>query len=394
MRDHFIDPASGADGCTRIVLARGLRYTDSMRFKSSSLPRAILFCASLLLGACSNLSYYTHLAGGQYELMSARVPISKIVKDEQQDAALRQRLTKVMDARGFATQHLLLPDNDSYTEYADLKRPYVVWNVFATPELSLKAVEHCFLFVGCLAYRGYFDQAQAQQVADQLKLQGNDVYVSGIAAYSTLGWFDDPVINTMMNWSDAVLIDTIFHELAHQKLYIKDDTVFNESFANFVGDEGLREYLAAQGGSSADEILRKQREHQFIELVLAARKRLELLYKSDAPEQAKREGKAAEFVRLRSEYQTLRENEWKDFAGYDRWFGSELNNARLLPFGLYDEYVPAFAQLFHQQNDDWKAFYAAAKALSKLEPEQRKARLHELLESAAGAATLNPVKAQ
>ena len=350
--------------------------------------KPILLCATLLLGACSNLSYYTRLAKGQHELMSARVPISDIVKDDKQDAALRERLAKVVDARAFATQRLGLPDNDSYTEYVDLKRPYVVWNVFATPELSLKAVEHCFLFVGCLAYQGHFDQQEAQQQADELKQQGNDVYVSGVPAYSTLGWFDDPVINTMMNWSDAVLINTVFHELAHQKLYIKDDTVFNESFANFVGDEGLREYLAMSGGTNAAEVLRKQREHQFIELVLAARKRLELLYKSNAPEQAKRDGKAAEFVRLRSEYQTLRENAWKDFAGYDRWFSSELNNARLLPFGLYDEYVPAFMELFREQNEDWKAFYAAAKSISQLPKDTRTARLNALREAAASSATM------
>ncbi len=366
------------------------RYTADMGSKLHSLPRAALLCATLMLGACSNLSYYTHLAEGQHELMSARVPIRDIVQDPKQDAALRERLGKVLDARAFATQHLGLPDNDSYTEYADLKRPYVVWNVFVTPELSLKAVEHCFLFVGCLAYRGYFDQQQAQEMADELKQQGNDVYVSGIPAYSTLGWFDDPVINTMMKWSDAVLISTVFHELAHQKLYIKDDTVFNESFANFVGAEGLREYLATRGDDSAAEVLRKQREHHFVELVLAARKRLEQLYQSDAPDQAKRDGKAAEFVRLRSEYQTLRENEWKDFAGYDRWFSGDLNNARLLPFGLYDEYVPAFTELFRQQNGDWSAFYAAAKSLKELSRDKRTARLNELREAGASQSTIAP----
>ena len=361
-----------------------------MSFRFLSLRRSALLCTSLMLSACSNLSYYTGLARGQHELMSARVPIQDIVQDQKQDAALRERLGKVLDARAFATQHLGLPDNDSYTEYADLKRPYVVWNVFATPELSLKPIEHCFLFVGCLAYRGYFDQQQAQEKADELKLLGNDVYVGGIPAYSTLGWFDDPVINTMMNWSDAVLISTVFHELAHQQLYIKDDTVFNESFANFVGEEGLRQYLLTRGGDSAADKLRRQRERQFIGLVLSARKRLELLYKSSAPEQAKRDGKAAEFVRLRSEYQTLRENEWKDYSGYDRWFGNELNNARLLPFGLYDEYVPAFAQLFREQNNNWSAFYAAAKSISKFPKAERIARLNTLQESAASAATITP----
>ncbi|PTU32208.1 aminopeptidase [Stenotrophobium rhamnosiphilum] len=349
-----------------------------MRFPLSSILRAALLLTVLPLCACSNLAYYTRLAQGQHELMSARVPIRDIVKDEKQDPALRERLSKVLDARAFATQHLGLPDNDSYTEYADLKRPYVVWNVFATPELSLKPIEHCFLFVGCLAYRGYFDQQQAQEKSDELKAQDNDVYVSGVPAYSTLGWFDDPVINTMMNWSDAVLISTVFHELAHQQLYIKDDTVFNESFANFVGEEGLRQYLALHGGDSAADKLRRQRERQFTELVLASRRRLQMLYESNAPADAKRSGKATEFVRLNSEYQGLREGAWKDYSGYDRWFSKELNNARLLPFGLYDEYVPAFATLFRQSEENWTAFYAAAKALSKLPTKERKARLTEL----------------
>lgn len=349
-----------------------------MSLRHAPLFRIALLASALLLSACSNLSYYTHLAGGQHELMSARVPIKEIVEDSSRDPALRARLQKVLDARAFATQHLRLPDNDSYTDYADLQRPYVVWNVFATPELSLKPIEHCFLFVGCLAYRGYFDQQQALQQADELKAQGNDVHVSGIPAYSTLGWFDDPIINTMMHWSDAVLISTVFHELAHQQLYIKDDTVFNESFANFVGEQGLREYLAVRGGDSAAETLRRQREHQFIELVLASRRRLKMLYESNAPDEAKRSGKAMEFTRLNSEYQSLRQNEWKDYSGYDRWFAQTLNNARLLPFGLYDEFVPAFAVLFEQSKGDWTAFYAAAKVLSELPAQKRKARLKEL----------------
>jgi predicted aminopeptidase len=347
--------------------------------------RLPLLLAVFAVAGCGNLGYYVHLAQGQYELMSAREPIAEILKDGGRDPQLRERLAKVLDARAFAAQQLKLPDNASYTGYADLKRPFVVWNVFAAPELSLDPVEHCFLFVGCLAYRGYFGQAQAQQRADELKAAGDDVFVAGIPAYSTLGWFDDPVINTMMKWSDEVLISTVFHELGHQQLYLTGDTVFNESFANFVGAEGLRQYLAARGQDSAREQLRKSREHRFIGLVLAARKRLQALYESDAPDDAKRTGKQAEFTRLRSEYQTLRETEWKDFPGYDRWFANDLNNARLLPFGLYDEYVPAFAALFHQQHDDWPAFYAAARTLSKQPDEERERQLKALLSAVPAA---------
>lgn len=349
----------------------------------SRLLRTVLLAATLALGACGNLGYYVQLAHGQYQLMAAREPIVTVIDDEHRDPVLRERLRKVLDARAFAARHLGLPDNASYTEYADLKRPYVVWNVFAAPELSLQPVEHCFLFVGCLAYRGYFDKTQAQRQADQLHDEGNDIFVAGIPAYSTLGWFDDPVINTMMNWSDEVLIATIFHELGHQQLYLKDDTVFNESFANFVGEQGLREYLAERGGDSAAETLRRQREHRFIGLVLDTRKRLQALYDSDAPDATKRAAKQAEFTRLRGEYQALREGEWKDFSGYDRWFAGDLNNARLLPFGLYDEYVPAFATLFKQQHENWPAFYAAAKALSELDDAARDQQLKTLQAMAA-----------
>ncbi|TXH05176.1 MAG: aminopeptidase [Nevskiaceae bacterium] len=337
------------------------------------------------LAGCGNLAYYAHLAQGQYAMMSARVPIADIVDDPQRDPVLRDRLRKVLDARAFAAQQLHLPDNRSYTLYADLQRPYVVWNVFAAPALSLKPVEHCFLMVGCLAYRGYFNPAEAQREAQRLRDAGDDVFVAGIPAYSTLGWFDDPVLNTMMHWSDEMLISTIFHELGHQQLYLKGDTVFNESFANFVGQEGLRQYLAARGGDDTADALRRAREHRFIGLLLAARKRLQALYDSDAPDSAKQAGKDAEFTRLRAEYQALRDGEWRDFPGYDRFFAGELNNARLLPFGLYDEFVPAFAALFRQQHGDWPAFYAAAKALSE-QPDEARQRQLETLNAEADAA--------
>ena len=379
----------GASAARRLCTPVTTLHFPSMPSTTPPLIRHALLIGLLSLAACSNLVYYTRLAEGQHALMSARVPIRSIVDDPQQDPALRQRLARVLDARRFAVSHLGLPDNDSYTEYADLKRPYVVWNVFATPALSLRPVEHCFLFVGCLAYRGYFDQQQAQKEAARLSAEGDDVYVGGVPAYSTLGWFDDPVINTMMNWSDDVLISTVFHELAHQKLYIKDDTLFNESFANFVGEQGLREYLAAHGGDESSDSAAREREHRFVSLVLDARKRLQTLYESSQSDSAKRIGKLTEFARLRAEYQALREGEWKDFSGYDPWFERELNNARLLPFGLYDEYVPAFAALFHQQDDDWPRFYAAARALSKRPAKARKAQLDALQHQATSPPVLD-----
>lgn len=199
--------------------------------------RLLLLLWVLPLAGCSSLGYYSSLAQGQRALLQAREPIAAVVSDEQRDPLLRQRLKRVQDARAWAVRQLKLPDNRSYTTYSDLGRPYVVWNVFATPELSLEPLQNCFLLVGCLAYRGYHQQDAAEHRAEDLRKQGYDVHVGGVPAYSTLNWFADPVLNTMMRWSDEVLVGMIFHELAHQLLYIRDDTAFNESYAEFVEED-------------------------------------------------------------------------------------------------------------------------------------------------------------
>ncbi|MGH8541356.1 MAG: aminopeptidase [Stenotrophobium sp.] len=333
---------------------------------------------ALLLGGCGNLGYYVHLARGEYSMLSRREPISEILKDPAADPILKARLTRVLDARAFASQTLHLPDNRSYTLYADVGRPYVVWNVFAAPELSLEPVQHCFLLIGCLAYRGYFDLAHARAEADALKTDGDEVFIAGVPAYSTLGWFDDPVLNTMMRWSDEQLIATVFHELAHQQYYLKGDTAFDESFANFVGEEGLRQYLVARGGASDTEILRRQREQTFIELVMDTRAQLADIYTSNLPDAGKRMRKQQAFAHLREQYAQLRAGPWKNFAGYDAWFAGEMSNAKLLPFGLYDKWVPAFAELYRLQNSDWPAFYAAVEQLGEEPDEARTEKLKQL----------------
>lgn len=345
-----------------------------MRLRALILP--VMTC---LLGGCAQLGYYGQLARGQYELMSRREPIAAIVADEQRDARLRQRLALVQDARRYAATALALADNRSYTLYSELDRDYVVWNVFATPELSLKPVESCFPIAGCLAYRGYYREDAAQKQAAALKTLGYDVHVGGVSAYSTLGWFADPVISTMLHWSDAQLVDTLFHELAHQRLFVKDDTAFNESFASFVGEEGLRQYGSGHSPLAGDEPQRQQRQAQFVKLVLATRERLDALYASAATQADKRAGKQAEFERLRREYAELRDHAWNGYRGYDEWFDGELNNARLLPFGLYDQWLPAFAVLYRDSGGDWPQFYAAAEALGNLAAAARTARLESLL---------------
>lgn len=334
--------------------------------------------ATLALCGCANLGYYAHLGQGQYQLLRQRESIDAVIADASRDPGLRAKLEKLRAARVFASQQLALPDNRSYTQYADLQRPYALWNVFATPELSLAPVTHCFLFSGCLAYRGYFDEAQARAKARELEAQGYETFVAGVPAYSTLGWFNDPVLNSMMHWSDETLIGTLFHELAHQKFYLKNDSAFSESLANFVEAEGLRQYLQARHENSAAHEQDQRRAREFVQLILAARTRLAAIYLRAAPAAQLRELKQQEFARLYTDYQTLRNQTWGGYPGYDRWFEGKLNNAKLLPFGLYDEYVPAFAALYASAQKNWPEFYRAVEALAQQPPAQRNEILQTL----------------
>jgi predicted aminopeptidase len=347
--------------------------------------RLPVLLAALLLGGCTTLGYYGHLARGQMRLLQLREPIDRILADPQRDPELQRRLKKVLAVRRWAVERLGLPDNRSYTSYADLGRPYVIWNVFAAPELSLDPVQNCFVIVGCMAYRGYYLREPAEGQAEILKARGYDVFVSGVPAYSTLNWFEDPVLSSMMRWSDEILIGTIIHELAHQQLYARNDTAFNESFAEFVEEQALEQYLAEQGGTTQAWRLYEQRRRQFIDLVLATRSRLEQVYRSERSDEEKRMAKVEQFLQLREEYQKLRDGPWIGYTGFDRWFEElEANNARLLPFGLYDSYKPAFGVLFKREGEDWPRFFAAAERLARLSSRERKRELKRLLDAVEG----------
>lgn len=347
------------------------------------LDRPIRCLVPLLLGAllsgCSSIDYYSQIGRGQLDLLAARRPVDDLLADASTSDDLKRRLALAQQARDFASASLALPNNRSYRVYADLGRPYVVWNVFATAELSLDPVTHCFPIAGCVAYRGFYQQGRARGAAALLKGEGMDTYVAGIEAYSTLGWFDDPILNTMLHWDDERLAAVIFHELAHQQLYVAGDTAFNESFASFVEQEGLRQWRDTRHlapAHPADELQRRQ----FTEMILASRERLQALYESTATEDTKRAGKAAEFERLRAEYRKLRETHWNGDRRYDAWMAQPLNNARLLPFGLYDRWVDAFATLFHAAGGDWPTFYHRAAALGELATDEREQALAALVE--------------
>lgn len=355
-----------------------------------AIGRLLVSVAATQMAGCATLGYYAHLANGQMDLLARREPIAWIVRDPQRDAELRRRLALVLDARRFAVDALALPDNGSYTLYADIGRPYVVWNVYATPEFSLEAIESCFPLAGCLAYRGHYDKAHAQARAQQMREQGYDVDISGIPAYSTLGWFDDPVLSTMLRWSDANLVGTVFHELGHQRIYVKDDTTFNESYARFVEQQGLHDFFAAGHIDAVKSQTARQREAQFVALVIATRRQLAEVYSQPLSPAAMREHKAQAFARLRHDYETLRDRQWNGQGDYDGWFARELNNASLLPVGLYDEWVPAFSALFAQSGRDWSRFHAACAKLGRLDASARKQRLTELHAAAATALPASP----
>jgi predicted aminopeptidase len=349
-----------------------VKITPTTRF-----ARLLLAAGALPLGACSTMGYYAHLAHGEYSLLAARQPIERVVADPATDAQLKARLELAEQARAFAADALKLPRNRSYTRYADLHRSYATWNVFAAPEFSLDPVRHCFPFAGCVAYRGYYDREHAEAEAKRLQAQGYETWIGGSAAYSTLGWFADPILNTMLRWGDDELIGTIFHELAHQQIYVKDDTEFNESFATFVQREGLRQWRAARDLPTSDPV-EQTRAEAFDALVSSARERLRQLYASDLSPEQMRARKQEEIERLRSDYFRLRDSEWGGKGGYDDWIEADINNAKLLPFGLYHRWVDAFAALYKRQNGDWTAFYAATAAIAREGSVERAATLSEL----------------
>jgi predicted aminopeptidase len=340
-------------------------------------PALVAALAMLSLSGCSAIGYYGHLARGEYALLAARRPIAKVVADPSSPPSLKARLELAARARAFASDRLALPRNSSYTRYADLHRDYATWNVFAAPEFSVEAVNQCYPLVGCVAYRGYFDRARADAEAARLQAQGLDTWVGGSAAFSTLGWFADPIVSPMLRWDDDELAATIFHELAHQRVFVKDDTAFNESFATFVQIEGLREWRRTRGLPAAADAAERRRD-DFEALVLAARERLRAVYASALDVDTMRTRKREEIERLRRDYYRVRDESWGGQGDYDDWIAAPINNAKLLPFGLYRHWVPAFAALFAAHGNDWPAFYAAAARIGALDAAARTQALDRL----------------
>ena len=333
----------------------------------------------LILSGCTELGYYRQAAAGQWALLRACRPVSAVLADPTTSSELRQRLETAQSLRAFASTELALPDHGSYQRYADLGRPWVVQNVFAAPELSLEPRRWCFPLIGCLSYRGYFDAKAAQRLAKKLRANGDDVYVADISAYSTLGWFDDPLLSTFIDWPIGRLADLIFHELAHQRLYVAGDTEFNEAFATAMGRLGAERWLAQHGTAYEREeyAVDLHRREQFLQLTADTREQLAAVYASSHDVATKRAEKRAILARLYQRYRELK-RDWGGYAGYDRWFDQDLNNAKLAGVATYYQQVPAFLALFEQEGRDFAAFQRAAAMIGELPPSERATRLHAL----------------
>lgn len=355
--------------------------------------RLLLLAAAGWLSGCATLGYYAQAVGGQLDILGRSQPIQEILEGSADaghatplSPATRARLAMVLRVRTFAVEALGLPDNDSYRRYAELERSAVAWNVIATPEFSLTPDTWCYPIAGCVPYRGYFAQKNAERLAGELKRDGLDVRIAAVAGYSTLGWFADPLLSTQLARDDTGLAGLIFHELAHQVLYLPGDAVFNESFATAVEIEGLRRWLGANGNSAEFERWRAERERQaeFVQLILDCRRRLEKLYAASRSVTDMRQEKARVFAELRAAY-AERRRRWGEDAGYDRWFAQNLNNAHLASVELYHQHVPAFQALLAQHHNDWRAFYRAARALSRLPAAERESRLAGLAAASIGS---------
>jgi predicted aminopeptidase len=339
-------------------------------------PRTAALAALTLLAGCASVDYLLHTAGGHFEVMSARRPIPEVIADAETPEALARRLEEVERIRDFAEEELALPVGGSYRSYADVGRDYVVYSVVAAPALSLTPHTWCYPVVGCLSYRGYFDLARAAAAAEVLREQGFDVYVAPVQAYSTLGWFDDPVLNTLLRGPSWYTAGVIFHELAHQRIYVAHDTAFNEAYAVAVQEEGERRWLARHG---TDDQRRSWRRYtaareQFLEVVRAARGELAVIYESADDDAGKQAAKERTLRVLRGHYANTPAR-LAGYRGLDRWFAQDLNNAKLALVSTYNELVPRFAALLAREGHDMAAFHRAVEALAGLEQQARRAGL-------------------
>ena len=337
----------------------------------------VLSVLLLALQGCESLSYYSQSINGHLTLINARKPIDPLIDDPRGGQDMREQLRLARDVRQFASDNLALPDNDSYRTFVDTRRQYVTWSVFAAPELSLSVNLWCFPVVGCVPYRGYFSKDDADKFAAEVAAQGFDVYVGGVPAYSTLGWFNDPLLNTMFLYGETYLAGVVFHELSHQRVYIPGDTEFNEAFAVSVEESGTELWLLDQSNPAAIKRYRaaQKRNQDFLDLIAQSRENLHRIYTGNKSDAQKRAEKSAEIEALRARYRRLKRNRWNGYDGYDGWFDRPINNAKLATVAVYNDLVPAFDQLLQICGGDYERFYRAVEKIGKLDKERRRLAL-------------------
>lgn len=308
--------------------------------------------------------------------MSKRQPISRVIANPATPASVRTQLEAVSEIREFASRQLGLPDNGSYRSYADIGRPYVVWNVVAAPEFSVEAKQWCYPIVGCVAYRGYFAERRARSFADKLRRRGLEVNIGGVAAYSTLGHFNDPVLNTMLGWNDIELASIIFHELTHQLIYVPNDADFNEALATTIEEEGVRRWLHAQDRAAdlANYALEQEHYQEVVELLIRTRTELRALYASGIDRPRMRERKLAAFAALHVAYARLTAG-WGGHAPFEAWFERRVNNAYLASVATYFDCVPGFKRELEAVGGNLDSFYRRVHELARLDQPRRDALL-------------------
>ena len=338
----------------------------------------------LLLGGCSTVSYYSQAVRGQLDVVAAARPVDAVLADDATEPGVRERLQRLAELRRFAVDELHLADTGSYSDYADLNREAMVWSVVATPWDSLEPRQWCYPVIGCASYRGYFDQAAASDYAQGLADAGWDVAVEPVPAYSTLGWFDDPLPSTVIHWPLTDIAALLFHERAHETLYVAGDSAFNEAYATLIEREGVRRWLDRFGTDRARRarLLHERRRADFLRMLDDTRRRLQALYASGAEPARKGDRKQVIIGELKQTY-AQQKVQWGGYGGYDRWFGRALNNAHFASISTYNALLPALEQLLLQLDGDLSRFHIACRELAGLSQAERHARLQALLAPSA-----------
>jgi len=318
------------------------------------------------LTGCSSVSYYSQSVVGHSKLMLARQPVAQVI--ETASPRLKEQLELSVQLKGFAEQVLDLPNNGSYTQYVALEREFPVWNVVAVPEFSVQAKQWCYPVVGCASYRGYFKHRAAEKFAKKMRDKGYETTVGGATAYSTLGWFSDPILPSMLRYGDTDFAETLFHELAHQRLYVNGDSNFNEAFATVVGEEGAKLWLTQTRPKALAEYLRRrQAVRDFNALVAGLKDRLSRGYQSAVSPTEMRAAKQRVFEQFSKEYQRLKHDRWLGKGWFDRWFDTPLSNARIAAFSPYYELVPELTLLLEKCGSEFDQFYRVLSDAEKID---------------------------